>query len=148
MRGTFGILIGVIIIAVGLAGLGEALMQMMTHADPNSSMKAAAGLGTALLALFDTPAFADSSTDIQILQTAASIEVLAVATYKTALTLPFIGGSSANGGVKAFATQTMSGSSSQCSSARKRPVRAIPVCTSSQMSSAPAPRHASAAAPR
>jgi hypothetical protein len=69
---------------------------------------AAAGFGTALLALFDTAAFADSSTDIQVLQTAASIEVLAVATYKTALTLPFIGGSSANGVVKAFATQTMS----------------------------------------
>jgi uncharacterized membrane protein len=50
MRGTFGILIGLIIIAVGLAGLGEALMQMMTHADPNSSMKAAAGLGTFVLA--------------------------------------------------------------------------------------------------
>jgi hypothetical protein len=50
MRGTFGILLGVIIVAVGLAGLGEALHQMMTHADPNSSVKAAAGLGTFLLA--------------------------------------------------------------------------------------------------
>ena len=49
MRGTFGILIGIIIVTVGLAGLGEALMQMMTHADPNSSMKAAAGLGTFIL---------------------------------------------------------------------------------------------------
>lgn len=68
---------------------------------------AVAGLGTALLALFDSPAFADSSTDIQMMQTAASIEVLAVATYKTALTLPFIGGSAANPVVKAFATQTM-----------------------------------------
>jgi rubrerythrin len=45
---------------------------------------------------------------VQILQTAASIEVLAVATYQTALTLPFIGGSSANGVVKAFAQMTMS----------------------------------------
>jgi hypothetical protein len=42
-----------------------------------------------------------------MLQTAASIEVLAVATYKTALTLPFIGGSSANPVVKAFVTTTM-----------------------------------------
>lgn len=50
MRGTFGMLIGIIIVAVGLAGLGEALMQMMTHADPHSSVKAAAGLGTFLLA--------------------------------------------------------------------------------------------------
>jgi hypothetical protein len=50
MRGTFGILLGTIIVAVGLAGLGEALFQMMTHADPDASMKAAAGLGTFLLA--------------------------------------------------------------------------------------------------
>ncbi|HZU74526.1 MAG TPA: ferritin-like domain-containing protein [Acidimicrobiales bacterium] len=67
----------------------------------------AAGFGAALLALFDSPAFADQNTDIQMMQTAASIEALAVATYKTALTLPFIGGSSANSVVKAFATMTM-----------------------------------------
>jgi hypothetical protein len=52
------------------------------------------------------PAFAASNMDVQILQTAASIENLAVATYTTALTLPFIGGSSANGVVKAFAMKT------------------------------------------
>ena len=51
---------------------------------------AAAGFGTALLALFASPAFADQSTDVQMLQTAASIENLAVATYGTALTLPFV----------------------------------------------------------
>ena len=51
---------------------------------------------------------ASSKPDVQILQTAASIETLAVATYKTALTLPYIGGSSANGVVKAFAEATMS----------------------------------------
>jgi len=45
MRATVGILIGVIIIALGLAGLGVALAQMMTHADPNSSLIAAGGLG-------------------------------------------------------------------------------------------------------
>jgi hypothetical protein len=50
MRGTFGILLGCIIVAVGLAGLGEALMQMMTHADPHASMKAAGGLGAFVLA--------------------------------------------------------------------------------------------------
>ena len=44
--------------------------------------------------------------DIQTLQTAASIEVLAIATYDAALGLPFIGGSSANGVVKAFAMKT------------------------------------------
>lgn len=68
---------------------------------------AAAGLGAALLSIFDSPAFADQNTDIQMMQTAASIEVLAVSTYRTALTLPFIGGSSANPVVKAFATMTM-----------------------------------------
>jgi bacterioferritin (cytochrome b1) len=70
-------------------------------------MLAAAGAGTALAALMATRAFAGQPSDIQILQTAASIEVLAVATYKTALTLPFIGGDSANGVVKAFAETTM-----------------------------------------
>jgi Ferritin-like domain len=69
---------------------------------------AAAGAGAALAALLSDRAFASQPADIQILQTAASIEVLAVATYKTALTLPFIGGSSANGVVKAFAQMTMS----------------------------------------
>lgn len=53
-----------------------------------------------------TAAYA-SDTDVQVLQTAASLENLAVATYKTALTLPYIGGSSANGVVKAFSMKTM-----------------------------------------
>jgi hypothetical protein len=44
---------------------------------------------------------------VQILQTAASIENLAVATYKTALTLPYIGGSAANPVVTKFAQVTM-----------------------------------------
>jgi hypothetical protein len=69
---------------------------------------AAAGAGAALATLLSARAFASQPADIQIIQTAASIEVLAVATYKTALTLPFIGGSSANGVVKAFAQMTMS----------------------------------------
>jgi hypothetical protein len=46
MRGVFGVLIGLILFAVGLAGLGFALDQMMTHADPNAGIKALAGLGT------------------------------------------------------------------------------------------------------
>jgi bacterioferritin (cytochrome b1) len=71
-------------------------------------MLAAAGAGTALAAVMASRAFAAQPTDVQILQTAASIEILAVATYKTALTLPFIGGDSANGVVKAFAQMTMS----------------------------------------
>ena len=69
---------------------------------------AAAGLGAAFSALLATPAFATQSKDVQILQTAASIENLAVATYQTALTLDFIGGTSANPVVKAFAMKTMS----------------------------------------
>jgi hypothetical protein len=69
---------------------------------------ALAGFGAALLALMDSPAFADQSMDIQMLQTSASIEVLAVATYKTAMTLPFIGGSAANPVVSKFVQTTMS----------------------------------------
>ena len=68
----------------------------------------ALGFGTALVALMETPAWADKSSDVQMLQTAASIENLAVATYGTALTLPFIGGATANPVIKAFATKTMS----------------------------------------
>jgi len=52
------------------------------------------------------PANAASNMDVAILQTAASIENLAIATYGLALTLPFIGGSSANGVIKAFVTKT------------------------------------------
>ncbi|MHB8592739.1 MAG: ferritin-like domain-containing protein [Acidimicrobiales bacterium] len=70
-------------------------------------MLGAAGAGAALAAVLAGKAFAGQPSDVQILQTAASIEVLAVATYQTALTLPFIGGSSANGVVKAFAQMTM-----------------------------------------
>ena len=69
---------------------------------------AATGFAAALAAVASTPAYASSATDIQILQTAASIENLAINTYTTALTLPYIGGSSANGVVKAFVTTTLS----------------------------------------
>jgi hypothetical protein len=69
---------------------------------------AAAGAGAAFAALAASPAFAAQAKDVQILQTAASIENLAIATYQTALTLPFIGGADANPVVKAFAMKTMS----------------------------------------
>ena len=69
---------------------------------------ATAGLGAALVALLATPAFADQAADVQMLQTAASIENLAVATYGVALTLPFIGGSSVNKVVTAFVRKTKS----------------------------------------
>ncbi len=68
---------------------------------------AAAGFGAALVALVSSPAFADKTGDVQMLQTSAAIENLAVATYQTALTLPFIGGASALPVVKAFVTTTM-----------------------------------------
>jgi hypothetical protein len=45
--------------------------------------------------------------DVSALQTAAGLENVAVSTYQTALTLPFIGGSSANAVVKTFAMKTM-----------------------------------------
>jgi hypothetical protein len=45
MRGAFGAIIGVVIVAVGLAGLGVALNEMMTHADPHTTIKAVGGLG-------------------------------------------------------------------------------------------------------
>ncbi|MGY0236723.1 ferritin-like domain-containing protein [Longispora urticae] len=66
----------------------------------------AGAVGIAALAT-GGPAWADAKTDMMMLQTAASLENLAVFTYKTALTLPFIGGDSANAVVKAFATKTM-----------------------------------------
>jgi rubrerythrin len=81
--------------------------KMATGVAFGGGLLAAAGIAGALEALFASPAFAASGGDVQILQTASSIEVLAVATYKTALTLPFIGGASANPVVKAFATTTM-----------------------------------------
>jgi hypothetical protein len=63
--------------------------------------------GAALVGVLASAASAGSSSDVQILQTAASIENLAVATYKTALTLPYIGGSAANPVVTKFAQVTM-----------------------------------------
>jgi len=73
---------------------------------PKSGLLAAAGLGTAMAVLMASPAFADKTTDVQMVQTAASLENLAVATYDVALTLDFIGGASANAVVKAFVTKT------------------------------------------
>jgi uncharacterized protein YbjQ (UPF0145 family) len=63
--------------------------------------------GLALVGALATAAGASSSKDVQILQTAASLENLAVATYKTALTLPYIGGSAADSVITAFAKTTM-----------------------------------------
>src|SRR5207247_6119897 len=70
---------------------------------------AALGVGVAGAAVLGTAraALADNATDVQALQTAASIENLAVSTYTTALSLPYIGGSAANAVVKAFSEKTL-----------------------------------------
>ena len=52
MRGTVGMLVGLLVMIVGLAGLGYALSLMMTHADPEFAPKAAAGLATFIVAIF------------------------------------------------------------------------------------------------
>jgi hypothetical protein len=65
----------------------------------------AALAGTAVLGTASAAWAADA--DVLVLQTAASLENLAVSTYKTALTLPYVGGSQANAVVKAFAMKTM-----------------------------------------
>lgn len=65
----------------------------------------AGGLGSFLAAMLSAPARADTPLDIQILQTASSLEVLAVGTYNTALGLPFIKGG--NPVVVKFAQTTM-----------------------------------------
>jgi Ferritin-like domain len=62
------------------------------------------GVGAMLAALLAGPAAADKKLDVQILQTASSLEVLAVATYGAALTLPFI--KNGNAVVKKFAQTT------------------------------------------
>ena len=67
---------------------------------------ATGAFGAAVLALMESPAYADSPADVQMLQTSAAIENLAVATYGKALTLPFIGGADAVPVVKAFVTTT------------------------------------------
>jgi hypothetical protein len=85
------------------------------HAEHQQSIRTSIGTatllgaagGAALVGVLASAASASSSSDVQILQTAASIENLAVATYKTALTLPYIGGSSANPVVTKFAQVTM-----------------------------------------
>lgn len=66
----------------------------------------AGGLGAALSAFLTSPVRADEALDVQILQTAVSLELLAIATYGAALELPFI----ANGNpvVRSFAETTMS----------------------------------------
>ncbi|MDP1820927.1 MAG: ferritin-like domain-containing protein [Acidimicrobiales bacterium] len=60
--------------------------------------------GSAIVGIVARPAAAQEDVSIQIFQTAASLENLAVATYGAALTLPFFG---QNAVVKKFAETTM-----------------------------------------
>jgi hypothetical protein len=83
----------------------EQLRGLRTSIGGTTLLGAAGGL--ALVGVLASAAGASSSKDVQVLQTAASIENLAVATYKTALTLPYIGGATANGVVTKFAQVTM-----------------------------------------
>ena len=63
------------------------------------------GIAAALTALLARPAAADRPLDVQILQTASSLEILAVATYGAALELDFI--KNGNPVVVQFAQTTM-----------------------------------------
>ncbi len=65
----------------------------------------ALGVGVISGAFASPAAAADGDIDVMILQTAVSLELLAVATYEAALTLPFI--ADGNPVVKAFAETTM-----------------------------------------
>jgi hypothetical protein len=69
-------------------------------------LAATTGLGAALLAIFAQPAAADTTLDVQILQTASSLERLAVNTYGAALGLDFI--KNGNPVIVKFAETTMS----------------------------------------
>ena len=84
----------------------ESHTRALTSSVAGTALLGAAG-GAVLVGALASAAVASSPSDVQILQTAASIENLAVSTYKTALTLPYIGGSSANPVVTKFAQVTM-----------------------------------------
>lgn len=62
--------------------------------------------GSAILGIVARPVAAQQTVDVQILNTASSLENLAVATYEAALGLPFI--ADGNATIKAFAETTMS----------------------------------------
>lgn len=67
---------------------------------------AGGGIGAALIGILAKPASAQQALDVQILQTASSLEILAVATYKAALSLPFM--QNVPAAVATFAKTTMS----------------------------------------
>ncbi len=78
--------------------------KLLAHGIGGGKALVAAGVGGALLTLMARPAFAAQTADVQMLQTATSIEILAIATYDAALQLPFAG--SLPKVVQTFATTT------------------------------------------
>ncbi|MCU1457441.1 MAG: hypothetical protein JWL73_1533 [Actinomycetia bacterium] len=82
----------------------KSLISRLTESNGGKGLLAG-GVGAALIALLAQPAAADKALDVQILQTASSLEILAVATYGAALTLPFI--KDGNAVVVKFAQTTM-----------------------------------------
>jgi Ferritin-like domain len=86
---------------------GENRRRLAGVARRAGGLLAATGVIAAVADFVGSPAFASSGTDVQVLRTASAIEVLAVSTYKTALGLPYIGGSDANAFLKQFAKTTM-----------------------------------------
>ena len=66
-----------------------------------------AGVGSLFLRNAITTVFADSSSDVAMLQTAASIENLAIAVYNKALTLPASVNGAGNPVIAAFVTTTI-----------------------------------------
>lgn len=65
----------------------------------------AGGMGSVLAAFMSSPAGAAEALDVQILQTASSLENLAIATYNAAISLPFI--KNGNKVILTFAQTTM-----------------------------------------
>lgn len=74
-------------------------------AKAGGALAAVGAAGAAFIGLWASSAAAQGSVDVQALQTSASLENLAVATYGKALTLPYI--ANGNAVVKAFAMTTM-----------------------------------------
>lgn len=84
----------------------DVVRDTFTSAGPAAKGLLAGAFGAALLGIVAAPAFADTAVDIQILNTASSLENLAVATCGAALGLGFI--KDGNAVVKKFAETTMS----------------------------------------
>ncbi|GAC1586275.1 MAG: hypothetical protein NVS3B21_00270 [Acidimicrobiales bacterium] len=88
-----------------VVALSESRRGLIDRLGAGGVLAAGGVLGGAIVSLLATPAAAEQSIDVQMLQTASSLERLAVATYAAALTLPFI--KDGNAVVVKFAQTTM-----------------------------------------